>query len=115
MLLQLINPLSGSVFLVKRFEKRAIEDPLSVLKLRLPPNRICPKRAADSVSSPSELWTVNNTRGGNNHKNSFYSARNLFKLALTAFGDPTCGVTKLTLQVFEMGSWDIFSAYPTCQ
>ncbi|GBM64306.1 hypothetical protein AVEN_189111-1 [Araneus ventricosus] len=76
---------------------------------------IYPKGAADSVSSPSELWTVNNPRGGTNHKNSFYSARNLFKLALTAFGDPTCGVTKLTLQIFEMDSWDLFSAYSPCQ
>ncbi|GBM35042.1 hypothetical protein AVEN_240392-1 [Araneus ventricosus] len=108
------NPLSGSVSLVKRFEKRVIEDPLSVLKLRLPPNRRCPKSAADPVSSPSELWTVNNPRGGTNRKNSVYSARNLLKLALTAFGDPTCGVTKLTLQVFEIGSWDLFSAYCPC-
>ncbi|GBM83117.1 hypothetical protein AVEN_73113-1 [Araneus ventricosus] len=85
------NTLSGSVSLVKRFEKRVIKDPLSVLKLRLPPNRRCPKSAADPVSSPSELWTVNNPRGGTNRKNSVYSARNLFKLALTAFGDLTCG------------------------
>ncbi|GBO23454.1 hypothetical protein AVEN_73363-1, partial [Araneus ventricosus] len=46
------NPLSGSVSLVKRFEKRLFEDPLSVLKVRPPPNRTCSKSAADSVSSP---------------------------------------------------------------
>ncbi|GBM93434.1 Transposable element Tc1 transposase [Araneus ventricosus] len=47
-----INPLSGSVSLVKRFEKRLFEDPLSVLKVRPPPNKTCSKSAADSVSSP---------------------------------------------------------------
>ncbi|GBN30476.1 hypothetical protein AVEN_138085-1, partial [Araneus ventricosus] len=47
-----LNPLSGSVFFVKRFEKRAIEEPLSVLKVCLPPNRKCSESAADRVSSP---------------------------------------------------------------
>ncbi|GBL62294.1 Retrovirus-related Pol polyprotein from transposon 297 [Araneus ventricosus] len=46
------NPLSGSVFFVKRFQKRAIEEPLSVLKVCLPPNRKCSESAADGVSSP---------------------------------------------------------------
>ncbi|GBM24500.1 hypothetical protein AVEN_164130-1 [Araneus ventricosus] len=45
-------PLSGSVFFVKRFEKRAIEEPLAVLKVCLPPNRKCSESAADRVSSP---------------------------------------------------------------
>ncbi|GBM41442.1 hypothetical protein AVEN_157738-1 [Araneus ventricosus] len=48
----MFNPLSGSVFFVKRFEKRAIEEPLSVLKVCLPPNRKCSESAADRVSSP---------------------------------------------------------------
>ncbi|GBN20450.1 hypothetical protein AVEN_271023-1 [Araneus ventricosus] len=43
----------------------------------------------------SELWTISNPRGGTNRKNLFYSSWNLFKLAFTAFGDPTCGVTEL--------------------
>ncbi|GBL99651.1 hypothetical protein AVEN_68896-1 [Araneus ventricosus] len=47
-----LNPLSGSVFFVKRFQKRAIEEPLSVLKVCLPPNRKCSESAADRVSSP---------------------------------------------------------------
>ncbi|GBN52538.1 hypothetical protein AVEN_252218-1 [Araneus ventricosus] len=46
------NPLSGSVFFVKRFQKRAIEETLSVLKVCLPPNRKCSESAADRVSSP---------------------------------------------------------------
>ncbi|GBN89254.1 hypothetical protein AVEN_212820-1 [Araneus ventricosus] len=33
--------------------------------------------------------------GRANSKNPFYSAWNLFKLGFTAFGDPTCRVTKL--------------------
>ncbi|GBO43841.1 hypothetical protein AVEN_202716-1 [Araneus ventricosus] len=52
-LVHLFNPLSGSVFFVKRFQKRAIEEPLSVLKVCLPPNRKCSESAADRVSSPS--------------------------------------------------------------
>ncbi|GBM94021.1 hypothetical protein AVEN_224777-1 [Araneus ventricosus] len=46
------NPLGGSVSFVKRFEKRTIEDPLSVLKMCLPPNRRCSESAEDPVSSP---------------------------------------------------------------
>ncbi|GBN39815.1 hypothetical protein AVEN_67838-1 [Araneus ventricosus] len=46
------NPLGGSVSLVKRFEKRAIEDPLSVFKMCLPPNRRYSESAADPVSFP---------------------------------------------------------------
>ncbi|GBO22770.1 hypothetical protein AVEN_215291-1 [Araneus ventricosus] len=127
-LLSLFQPSGGSASLVKRFGKRVIEDPLSVLKLRLPPTEDVPKAQQIQCVPPSELWTVNNPRGGTNHKNSFYSARNLFKLALTrsreiflwpcaltAFGDPTYGVTKLTLQAIEMGIWGLFSAYCTCQ
>ncbi|GBM30925.1 hypothetical protein AVEN_9805-1 [Araneus ventricosus] len=34
-------------------------------------------------------------KGRANRKNPFYSAWNLFKLGFTAFGDPTCRVTKL--------------------
>ncbi|GBM48246.1 hypothetical protein AVEN_72511-1 [Araneus ventricosus] len=60
-----------------------IKDPLSVLKLRLPPNGRCPNSAEDPVSSLSEVWTVKNPRGGTNHKNFLYSARNLLKLAIT--------------------------------
>ncbi|GBM61597.1 hypothetical protein AVEN_226870-1 [Araneus ventricosus] len=76
------NPLSGSVFFVKRFEKRAIEEPLSVLKVCLPPNRKCSESAADRVSSPplSELGTISTPHGEDNRKNLFYSAWNLFKL-----------------------------------
>ncbi|GBM38111.1 hypothetical protein AVEN_40982-1 [Araneus ventricosus] len=77
----MINPLSSSVFFVKRFEKRVIEEPLSVLKVCLPPNIKCSESSADQVSSsPSEIGTISNPRGGANRKNPFYSAWNLFKL-----------------------------------
>ncbi|GBN07161.1 hypothetical protein AVEN_63382-1 [Araneus ventricosus] len=68
-----INPLGGPVSLVKRFEKRAIEDPLSVLKVCLPPKRRCSESAADPFSPPppAELWTISNRRGGTDRKNPF--------------------------------------------
>ncbi|GBN00825.1 hypothetical protein AVEN_77309-1 [Araneus ventricosus] len=76
-----INPLSGSVFFVKRFQKRAIEEPLSVLKVCLPPNRKCSESAADRVSSPPlNKERLASPHGGDNRKNLFYSAWNLFKL-----------------------------------
>ncbi|GBL87384.1 hypothetical protein AVEN_118332-1 [Araneus ventricosus] len=81
----------------ERFEKRAAAEPLSVLKVCLPPNRRCSqKRSRSSLFPPSELWTISNPRRGRaNSKNPFYSAWNLLKLGFTAFGDPTCRVTKL--------------------
>ncbi|GBM58765.1 hypothetical protein AVEN_179318-1 [Araneus ventricosus] len=90
------NPLSGSVFFLKRFEKRAAAEPLSVLKLSSSQQNTFPKAQQIKSLPPSELWTISNPRGGaGNRMNPFYSAWNLFKLGFTAFGDPTCRVTKL--------------------
>ncbi|GBM38856.1 hypothetical protein AVEN_49725-1 [Araneus ventricosus] len=72
------------------------------------------KLSGSSLFLPLNDGQSATARAGTNHKNPFYSAWNLFKLGLTAFGDPTCGVTKLTLQVFEMDSWELFCPYCPC-
>ncbi|GBN86851.1 hypothetical protein AVEN_156690-1 [Araneus ventricosus] len=91
----LVNPLSGSVFFLKRFEKRTAAEPLSVLKVSSSQQKIFPK-AQQIKSLPPPLNCGQSALGGaGNRKNPFYSAWNLFKLSFTAFGDTTCRVTKL--------------------
>ncbi|GBM42138.1 hypothetical protein AVEN_99059-1 [Araneus ventricosus] len=93
---EIFNPLSGSVFFLKRFEKRAAAEPLSILKVSSSQQKIFPKAQQIKSRPPSELWTVSNPlEGRTNRKNPLYSAWNLFKLGFTAFGDNTCRVTKL--------------------
>ncbi|GBN63606.1 hypothetical protein AVEN_88734-1 [Araneus ventricosus] len=92
------NPLSGSVFFLKRFEKRAAAEPLSVLKVCLPPNRRFSQKRSRSSLLPPPLkcgQSATPVEGRADRKIPFYSAWNLFKLWFTAFGDPTCRVTKL--------------------
>ncbi|GBO35878.1 hypothetical protein AVEN_68164-1 [Araneus ventricosus] len=67
------------------------------------------KRCRSSLFPPSELGTISTPHEGDNHKNLFYSAWNLFKLqcqgnsgvfpGVLALGlllseDPICGVTE---------------------
>ncbi|GBM76632.1 hypothetical protein AVEN_234853-1 [Araneus ventricosus] len=85
--LKKINPLSGSVFFLKRFEKRATAEPLSILKVSSSQQKIFPKAQQIKSLPPSELWTVSNPLGGGtNRKNP---------KPQEAFGDLTCRVTKL--------------------
>ncbi|GBM17101.1 hypothetical protein AVEN_133354-1 [Araneus ventricosus] len=60
----LINPLSGSVFFLKRFEKRAAAEPLSILKVSSSQQKIFPKAEKIKSLPPSELLTVSNPLGG---------------------------------------------------
>ncbi|GBL62670.1 hypothetical protein AVEN_73881-1, partial [Araneus ventricosus] len=53
------NPLSGSVFFLKRFEKRAAAEPLSILKVSSSQQKIFPK-AQQNKSLPPPLSTVDN-------------------------------------------------------
>ncbi|GBL90462.1 Retrovirus-related Pol polyprotein from transposon 297 [Araneus ventricosus] len=94
----LFSPLSGSVFFLKRFEKRASAEPLSILKVSSSQQKIFPK--AQQIKSLPPLncgQSATLLEGRANRKNPFYSAWNLFKLGFTAFGNPTCRVTKLHL------------------
>ncbi|GBN42945.1 hypothetical protein AVEN_13666-1 [Araneus ventricosus] len=59
-----INPLSGSVFFLKRFEKRAAVELLSILKVSSSQQKIFPKAQQIKSPPPSELWTVSNPLGG---------------------------------------------------
>ncbi|GBN95726.1 hypothetical protein AVEN_81448-1 [Araneus ventricosus] len=87
---------SGSVFFLKRFEKRASAEPLSVLKVSSSQQKIFPKAQQIKSLPSSELRTISNpSEGWANRKNPFYSAWNQFKLGFSAFGNPTCRVTKL--------------------
>ncbi|GBM15713.1 hypothetical protein AVEN_262885-1 [Araneus ventricosus] len=58
-----INPLSGSVFFLKRFETRAAAEPLSVLKVSSSQQKIFPKALQIKSLPPSKLWTIINNLG----------------------------------------------------
>ncbi|GBN54817.1 hypothetical protein AVEN_133106-1 [Araneus ventricosus] len=58
------NPPSGSVFFLKRFEKRAAAEPLSILKVSSSQQKIFPKAQQIKSLPPFELWTVSNPLGG---------------------------------------------------
>ncbi|GBM98263.1 hypothetical protein AVEN_168790-1 [Araneus ventricosus] len=58
------NPLIGSVFFLKRFEKRAAAEPLSILKMSSSQQKIFPKEQQIKSLPPSELWIVSNPLGG---------------------------------------------------
>ncbi|GBN45737.1 hypothetical protein AVEN_199108-1 [Araneus ventricosus] len=60
----LLNPLSGSVSLVKRFEKRLFEDPLSVLKVPLLRTEHVLKAQRIQSLPPPDPWVISNPSKG---------------------------------------------------
>ncbi|GBM64880.1 hypothetical protein AVEN_200288-1 [Araneus ventricosus] len=97
------NPLSGSVSL-SAIRKAVVPKTLICFKCALLRDRTCSKRAVQSLPPPSQAihGPVEDLTG-----NPFIQLETC-PLALAAFQRAPLLCDKLTLQVFEMGSWDPF-------
>ncbi|GBM38871.1 hypothetical protein AVEN_49737-1 [Araneus ventricosus] len=107
----IFNPLSGSVFFLKRFEKRVATEPLSVLKVSSSQQKIFKKAQQIKTFLPYDMWTISNPLGeaGKPQESVIFSLEPI-KIRFYCFRRYHLSCDKITLHVFESPH----SAYCPC-